>query len=190
MADMMTFPETVEEFMEQYKFTDSKQIYTNGAELVEVYRMEQWFEHRADRMKLVQEAVDTLMNTSKTDSIKDKCFRNAARFVQNAIDGEPQDFERIPDEPEITLEIAIDYLHKIGWIQEHDRILTIDRDIPKKPNETTDTAWGIPHRQAVCPNCDYYLGQVHFICEGNKRKVTYCETCGQAIDWEGWDWDE
>lgn len=26
--------------------------------------------------------------------------------------------------PEITLEHAIDYLHSIGWLQEHDRILT------------------------------------------------------------------
>lgn len=65
-----------------------------------------------------------------------------------------------------------------------------DRDIPKKPNETTDKAWGIPHRQAVCPNCDCYLGTVHFLCEGDKRKVTYCESCGQAIDWEGWKNDE
>ena len=29
-----------------------------------------------------------------------------------------------------------------------------ERDIPVKPNETTDIAWGIPHRQAVCPKCD------------------------------------
>ena len=27
-------------------------------------------------------------------------------------------------QPEITLESAIDYLHSIGWMQEHDRILT------------------------------------------------------------------
>ena len=65
-----------------------------------------------------------------------------------------------------------------------------ERDIPKKPNETTDRAWGIPKRQAVCPNCDSYLGMVHFISENGKTKVTYCESCGQAIDWEGWDFDE
>jgi len=100
MADMMTFPETVDEYMEQYKITDTKQIYTNGAELVPIFRMKQWFEHKTDRMKFVQEAVNTLMNTSKTDGIKDKCFRNAARFVQNAIDGKPQDYELIPDDPE------------------------------------------------------------------------------------------
>lgn len=66
----------------------------------------------------------------------------------------------------------------------------LDRDIPKKPGETTDRSWGIPHRQAVCPNCDSYLGTIHFICEGDKRKVTFCESCGQAVDWEGWEEDE
>lgn len=64
-----------------------------------------------------------------------------------------------------------------------------ERDIPIKPNETTDTAWGIPHRQAVCPKCDYYLGHVVFLGDDKGKKVTYCETCGQAIDWEGWDFE-
>lgn len=51
MADMMTFPNTVEEFMEQYKITDTEQIYTNGAELVPIFRMKQWFDHRPERKK-------------------------------------------------------------------------------------------------------------------------------------------
>lgn len=45
MSDLMTFPDTVEEFMEQYKIIDTEQVYTNGAELVPIFRMEQWFEH-------------------------------------------------------------------------------------------------------------------------------------------------
>lgn len=45
MADMMQFPNTVEEFMEKYKIVDTEQIYTNGAELVPIFRMEQWFGH-------------------------------------------------------------------------------------------------------------------------------------------------
>ena len=45
MDDMMTFPETVEEFMEQYKITDTEKIYTNGTDLVPIFRMKQWFEH-------------------------------------------------------------------------------------------------------------------------------------------------
>lgn len=65
-----------------------------------------------------------------------------------------------------------------------------ERDIPMKPNETIDSSWGIRKKQAVCPKCDYYLGHVEFIGNPNGKKVTYCETCGQAIDWEGWEWEE
>ena len=65
-----------------------------------------------------------------------------------------------------------------------------ERDIPIKPNETTDKAWGIPKRQAVCPKCDYYLGHVAFFDCYKGKRITYCEVCGQAIDWEGWKFDE
>ena len=65
-----------------------------------------------------------------------------------------------------------------------------ERDIPIKPIETTDKAWGIPKRQAVCPKCDYYLGHVAFLDCYKGRRITYCEVCGQAIDWEGWKFDE
>ena len=35
------------------------------------------------------------------------------------------DLEDLPSaQPEITLESAIDYLHSIGWMQEHDKALT------------------------------------------------------------------
>lgn len=45
MADMMEFPESVYDFMEQYKMTDIKHVYSNGTEYVPIYRMKQWFEH-------------------------------------------------------------------------------------------------------------------------------------------------
>lgn len=45
MADMTMFPATVEEFMEQYKITDTDCVYTNGMELVPIFRMKQWFDH-------------------------------------------------------------------------------------------------------------------------------------------------
>lgn len=64
-----------------------------------------------------------------------------------------------------------------------------ERDIPVKPIETTDKAWGIPKRQAVCPKCDYYLGHVAFLGDHKGKRITYCEVCGQAIDWEGWEFD-
>lgn len=48
MDDMMTFPNTVEEFMEWYKITDTEHIYTNGTELVPIFRMKQWFDHKPE----------------------------------------------------------------------------------------------------------------------------------------------
>ena len=55
MGEIIQFPETVEEFMQQYKITDTQQVYTNGTELVPISRMKQWFEaHNAiDRVPAV-----------------------------------------------------------------------------------------------------------------------------------------
>lgn len=49
MLEMMTFPDTWEEFEEQYGITDRKQIYTNGARLIPSFRVKQWLDHIADR---------------------------------------------------------------------------------------------------------------------------------------------
>lgn len=42
MPDAMTFPKTLDEFMEQYKIVDTEQVYTNGTELVPIFRIKQW----------------------------------------------------------------------------------------------------------------------------------------------------
>jgi len=44
----MMFPNTVREFMEQFKMVDTEQIYSNGIEYVPIFRMEQWFAHQPD----------------------------------------------------------------------------------------------------------------------------------------------
>ena len=61
MSDMMTFPATVEEFMEQYKIVDSEKVYTNGADLIPIFRMMQWFEHVS--------ATDTISRQAAIDAI-------------------------------------------------------------------------------------------------------------------------
>ena len=63
MSDMMTFPATVEEFMEQYKIVDDEKVYTNGADLVPIFRMMQWFEHVS--------ATDTISRQAAVDIAKD-----------------------------------------------------------------------------------------------------------------------
>lgn len=40
-GNAITFPDTVEEFMERYKITG-----TDGTEFVPIFRMKQWFEHK------------------------------------------------------------------------------------------------------------------------------------------------
>lgn len=57
MGDMMTFPASVEEFMEQYKMTDTEHVYSNGTEYVPIYRMKQWFEHCCNQQLLAIDAV-------------------------------------------------------------------------------------------------------------------------------------
>ena len=45
MSDSMTFPNTIEEFLENYSFIDKKEYYTNGTKLIPVFRVEQALEH-------------------------------------------------------------------------------------------------------------------------------------------------
>ena len=51
MAEMMTFPETFDEFVEEYGFVDKKEAYTNGSELIQVFRVKQWLDHEAGLKK-------------------------------------------------------------------------------------------------------------------------------------------
>ena len=60
MGDMMTFPASVEEFMEQYKMTDTEHVYSNGTEYVPIYRMKQWFEHCRNQQRLTIDAVSVV----------------------------------------------------------------------------------------------------------------------------------
>ena len=60
MGDMMTFPASVEEFMEQYKMTDTEHVYSNGTEYVPIYRMKQWFENCRNQQRPTIDAVEVV----------------------------------------------------------------------------------------------------------------------------------
>ena len=45
MSECMMFPENWEEFIKDYSFKDSEEVYTNGTVLVPVFRVEQMVEH-------------------------------------------------------------------------------------------------------------------------------------------------
>ncbi len=45
----MEFPDTFDEFVKECSFKDTEEIYTNGAELIPVFRVKQWLEHIENR---------------------------------------------------------------------------------------------------------------------------------------------
>lgn len=48
MPDEMTFPKTFDEFAERYKIVDKEEVYTNGAELIPIFRVRQWLENQSN----------------------------------------------------------------------------------------------------------------------------------------------
>ena len=45
MSEQMEFPETFEKFAKEYGFKDDKEVYTNGSDLISIFRVKQWLEH-------------------------------------------------------------------------------------------------------------------------------------------------
>ena len=45
MPDVMEFPKYWEDFVKDYSFKDDQHIYTNGSELISIYRVKQMVEH-------------------------------------------------------------------------------------------------------------------------------------------------
>ena len=68
MNDMMEFPVTFEKFAEEYGFKDTKEVYTNGSDLIPVFRVKQWLEH------------DNKLRTIETDTAYE-CGKHAAKWV-------------------------------------------------------------------------------------------------------------
>ena len=52
MAEIMTFPKTFDEFVEEYGFVDKEKVYTNGSELIQVFRVKQWLQHENKNKKM------------------------------------------------------------------------------------------------------------------------------------------
>ena len=71
MVDKMEFPNTMEEFIESFSFKDSEEVYTNGVELIPVFRVEQGFEHYAKQIRA--KAIDEFAEKCITELIQYDC---------------------------------------------------------------------------------------------------------------------
>ena len=73
MADCMAMPHTWEEFLEDFKFVDDKEVYTNGAELISVHRVKQMVEYffqtnEDGATRAMQEKMNYLMEEARYHS--------------------------------------------------------------------------------------------------------------------------
>ncbi len=62
MPDMMNFPPTFEEFLHEYEFRDEDEIYTNGIELIPVFRVMQAWEYYTNDIKSINRNIDNIYN--------------------------------------------------------------------------------------------------------------------------------
>jgi len=53
-GERMDFPETFDEYAQMYKIVDTDEVYTNGIELIPVFRVKQWLEHEDEKRALMR----------------------------------------------------------------------------------------------------------------------------------------
>lgn len=89
MSEIMEFPENLDEFIKQYSFKDEKEIYTNGSELIHVFRIKQWYEHEEKENKQLKEQLK--QSEEVIEEAIDKVKRMEASFIQEEHIGSARD---------------------------------------------------------------------------------------------------
>ena len=62
-TEIMEFPETFEQFAKEYGFKDSDEVYTNGSDLIPIFRVKQWLEHEMSAEQYRQRMIQAFHNT-------------------------------------------------------------------------------------------------------------------------------
>lgn len=77
MNEQMEFSATFEDFAKEYGFKDNKEVYTNGSDLIPIFRVKQWLEHDN---KLREIEIDTAYECGK-HAIADKMSKEIEELV-------------------------------------------------------------------------------------------------------------
>lgn len=56
MNEQMEFPLTFEKFAKEYGFKDDKEVYTNGSDLIPIFRVKQWLEHVSAKTQMIDKS--------------------------------------------------------------------------------------------------------------------------------------
>lgn len=94
MADMMDFPETIEEFLDSYAFVDKEEVYTNGSMLIPLFRVKQGLEHyvwklnnEINRQKVENESLKQIIYEQDKEVIK---LQNRIIFWRENLEYQPE----------------------------------------------------------------------------------------------------
>ena len=104
-------------------------------------------------------------------------YVDAARFaeyIRALPSAEPERIIKIGKRSGKALESAIDYLNSVGWLQEHDRILTESAEPERPKGEWVD---GLPYVNShwwVCSVC-------HVPAPENHTGYNFCPNCGSRM---------
>ena len=84
MADKMEFPKTMRKFIDNYSFKDSEEVYTNGAELVPVFRVEQALEHyeKEIRNNSIDDFVKAIVDRGLSANDDKYCITNYDNYLK------------------------------------------------------------------------------------------------------------
>ena len=87
MSDMMTFPDTWEEFEKLYGFNDAEEIYTNNSRLIPSFRVKQWLDHLPSVQPNLQPTCNQLATVAKGINVpcEDTISRQAAIDAADSI---------------------------------------------------------------------------------------------------------
>ena len=96
MADKMEFPKTMQEFIKNYSFKDSEEVYTNGSELIPTFRVEQAIEH-----------YEIESNCKYWNAEHEDCALNYAEIRNNIIDEFAEKLKKKVEE-DLSLQTFID----------------------------------------------------------------------------------
>lgn len=83
----------------------------------------------------------------------------------------------------ITLEDAIDYLHSIGWLQKHDKEITLPLRLSVPPTISPHIQ-GIEYRCGYC-NTSLYVVKDTFSANYPRDYIHFCSRCGVHVNYGG-----
>ena len=113
MNEEMKFPETFEQFAREYGFKDSKEVYTNGSDLIQVFRVKQWLGHEMSVEEYRQRMIQAFHNADCDELIAtcalptEKGFKHLEWLLKNH-------YKKEPCEECVGRQAVLDAISRIG----------------------------------------------------------------------------